>query len=110
MRKLVNLLVLTVTIASVCLNRSAEASLLGMPRALMKVYEHIRFAMPALPPMAFFQFCQRYDGECRPQHIICRGGPIKLTEQRWADLREINDRVNDSIVPERNLLGIAGEE
>jgi predicted transglutaminase-like cysteine proteinase len=110
MRKLVNLVVLIAAIASIGLNRSAEASLLGMPRSLKSVYEHIRFATPALPPMAFFQFCQRYDGECRPQHIIFRGGPVKLTEQRWADLREINDRVNDKIAPERNLLGIAGEE
>jgi predicted transglutaminase-like cysteine proteinase len=110
MRKLVNLVALTAAIMSIGLNQSADASLLGMPRNLKSVYEHIRFATPTLPPMAFFQFCLRYDGECRPQRMVFRGGPIKLTEQRWADLREVNDTVNENIMPQRNLLGLAGEE
>jgi predicted transglutaminase-like cysteine proteinase len=110
MRKLVNLVALTAAIISIGFNQSADASLLGMPRNLKSVFEHIRFAAPTLPPMAFFQFCQRYDGECRPQRVIFRGGPVKMTEQRWADLREINDTVNGNIMPQRNLLGLAGEE
>jgi predicted transglutaminase-like cysteine proteinase len=39
-----------------------------------------------------------------------RGGPIRLTEKRWADLKEINQVVNRGIAPERNELGVAGEQ
>ena len=38
-----------------------------------------------------------------------RGGPVKLTAERWADLREVNRSVNQDIVPERNERGLAGE-
>lgn len=110
MRKLINLVMLSVGMLSFGLNQAADASLLGMPRNLRGVYEHIRFDVPTLPPMAYFQFCLRYTGECRPQQIVFRGGPIKMTEGRWSDLRDVNDAVNDTIVPQRNLLGLAGEE
>jgi predicted transglutaminase-like cysteine proteinase len=110
MRKLVNWVVAIAAITSIGFNQSAYASLLGMPRGLKGAFEHIRFATPTLPPMAFFQFCERYEGECKQQRMIFRGGPLKMTDQRWADLREINDTVNENIVPQRNLLGLAGEE
>jgi predicted transglutaminase-like cysteine proteinase len=110
MRKFVGLVVLSFAVLSIGFSRSADASLLGMPRYLKSVYEHIRFDTPTLPPMAYFQFCERYTGECRPQHVIFRGGPLKMTEERWADLRDINNTVNESIEPHRNQFGIAGEE
>jgi predicted transglutaminase-like cysteine proteinase len=110
MRKLVNPVALTAAIISIGFNQCADASLLGMPRNLKSVNEHIRFATPTLPPMAFFQFCLRFGGECQPQRMIFRGGPVKLTQQRRADLREVNDTVNENITPQRNLLGLAGEE
>jgi predicted transglutaminase-like cysteine proteinase len=34
---------------------------------------------------------------------------LRLTPQRWADLNEVNQTVNHSIVPEPNELGLAGE-
>ncbi len=34
---------------------------------------------------------------------------MRLTADRWADLKEFNRAVNQSIIPERNELGLAGE-
>lgn len=110
MRKLVNRVAVMAAVMSFGCNQSADAALLGMPRNLKGVLEHIRFETPTLPPMAYFQFCLRYGGECKQQRMIFRGGPLRMTDERWADLREINDTVNESIAPQRNLLGLAGEE
>ena len=63
-----------------------------------------------LAPMASTQFCLRYADQCKPPQIVFRGGPVRLTEERWADLKEVNRTVNASIVPEPNTEGLAGEE
>ena len=60
--------------------------------------------------MAFTQFCLRYADQCKPPQIVFRGGPVRLTEDRWADLKEVNQTVNASIVPEPNTEGLAGEK
>ena len=39
-----------------------------------------------------------------------RGGPVRLTEERWEDLKEVNKIVNTTIVPEPNTEGLAGEK
>jgi predicted transglutaminase-like cysteine proteinase len=39
-----------------------------------------------------------------------RGGKLVLTEKRRAELTAVNAQVNRSIRPERNFLGVAGEE
>jgi predicted transglutaminase-like cysteine proteinase len=77
------------------------AGLLGMPMGLQSVVQHIKFERPTLAPMAYTEFCIRYQGQCR-QKTVFRGGPVDLTAERWADLREINRSVNQDIVPERN--------
>ena len=84
------------------------AGLLGMPMGLQSVVQHIKFERPTLAPMAYTEFCIRYQGQCR-QKTVFRGGPVDLTAERWADLREINRSVNQDIVPERNERGPAGE-
>jgi predicted transglutaminase-like cysteine proteinase len=86
-----------------------QAGLLGMPMGLQSAIQRIKLETPTLPPMAFTQFCLRYRGECRTRPMF-RGGPIRLTEKRWADLKEINQVVNRGIAPERNELGVAGEQ
>jgi len=55
--------------------------------------------------MAFTQFCLRYADQCKPPQIVCRGGPVRLT-----DLKEVNRTVNASIVPEPITEGLAGEK
>jgi predicted transglutaminase-like cysteine proteinase len=87
----------------------AQAGLLGMPMGLQSAIQHIKLEAPTLPPMAYTQFCVRYQDECRKRPIF-RGGPVKLTEERWADLREVNQVVNRGIIPEANELGLAGEK
>ena len=88
--------------------QSARAGLLGMPMGLQSAIQHIRFEAPTLPPMAYTQFCLRYQNECRVKPMF-RGGLIRLTPKRWADLDEVNHIVNREIIPERNELGLAGE-
>jgi predicted transglutaminase-like cysteine proteinase len=88
--------------------QSANAGLLGMPMGLQSAIQHIKFETPTLAPMAYTQFCLRYAEDCRPR-ITFRGGPVRLTAERWDDLKKVNKRVNQDIVPERNELGLAGE-
>jgi predicted transglutaminase-like cysteine proteinase len=85
-----------------------RAGLPGMPMGLQSAVQHIKFERPTLAPMAYTEFCIRYQDECR-QKTVFRGGPVNLTAERWADLREVNRSVNQDIVPERNERGLAGE-
>ena len=57
----------------------------------------------------FTQFYLRYADQCKSPQIVFRGGPVRLTEERWEDLKEANRTVNASIVPELNTEGLAGE-
>jgi predicted transglutaminase-like cysteine proteinase len=86
----------------------AGAGLLGMPIGLLSAIQHIKFERPTLAPMAHTMFCLRYERECRARPPF-RGGPVLLTDERWADLREVNRIVNRDIVPEPNELGLAAE-
>jgi predicted transglutaminase-like cysteine proteinase len=90
--------------------QSAQAGFVGMPLTLGNVMQRISFASPALPPMAFTQFCMRYADQCKPQRIVFRKGPVHLTPERWEILKQVNNQVNESIVPERNTEGLAGEK
>ena len=86
----------------------ASAGLLGMPMGLQSAIQHIKFETTTLAPMAYTQFCLRYEDECRTK-IMFRGGPVQLTAERWDDLKEVNKAVNEDIIPERNELGLAAE-
>ncbi|RXG91480.1 transglutaminase-like cysteine peptidase [Bradyrhizobium vignae] len=86
----------------------ASAALLILPGAPQPASAHIELGRPTLAPFSYTMFCLRYEAECRPRRSF-RGGPIRLTEKRWADLREVNRTVNAAIAPERNELGLAGE-
>jgi predicted transglutaminase-like cysteine proteinase len=86
----------------------ANAGLLGMPMGLQSAIQHIKFETTTLAPMAYTQFCLRYEDECRTK-VMFRGGPVQLTAERWDDLKEVNKAVNEDIIPERNELGLAGE-
>lgn len=90
--------------------QSASAGFVGKPLALGKTVQRISLKNYTLPPMAFTQFCIRYADQCKPQQIAFRGGPVRLTSERWNDLKEINMRVNAAIIPEANTEGLAGEK
>ncbi|MCK1328801.1 MULTISPECIES: transglutaminase-like cysteine peptidase [unclassified Bradyrhizobium] len=87
----------------------ARAALLPVPMAPQAALAHIELGRPTLPPLTYTVFCLRYEAECRLRRSF-RGGPIRLTEKRWADLREINRTINLAIAPMRNERGLAGEE
>lgn len=61
---------------------------------------HIPFGAPTLPPMAYTMFCLHHQDECRTMPPLFRRGAVRMTEKRWADLKEVNQSVNRSIVPE----------
>jgi predicted transglutaminase-like cysteine proteinase len=77
---------------------------------LRRDIQPIRFDSPTLPPLAFTQFCLTYADECKPSRLVFRGGRLKLTEARRAELDRVNRTVNSSIRPERNSEGPAGEK
>ncbi|WP_354068680.1 transglutaminase-like cysteine peptidase [Bradyrhizobium sp. LB5.2] len=85
-----------------------RAASLAVPEAPQAPLTHIELGRPTLPPLTYTAFCLRHEAECRPRRFF-RGGPIRLTEKRSAELREINRTVNLAIVPFRNELGLAGE-
>jgi predicted transglutaminase-like cysteine proteinase len=88
----------------------ATAGLPSAPGAMPRGVHFIRFDLPTLPPMAFTQFCLKYADECKPRPVVFRGGRLKMTGQRWAELERVNRRVNSSIMPEPNKDGLAGEK
>src|SRR5262249_46311910 len=79
--------------------RSADDGLLAVTTLSPSAPPHLRFDAPELPPMAYATFCKSFYGECRTRRMF-RGGPVALTEARWADLKKINQRVNGAIIPE----------
>jgi predicted transglutaminase-like cysteine proteinase len=89
---------------------SAQAGFIGMPSMLGQMVKRISFGNYTLPPMAFTQFCLRYADQCKPErNMLFRGGPVRLTEDRWEDLKQVNKTVNGFIVPEPNTEGVMAE-
>jgi predicted transglutaminase-like cysteine proteinase len=91
-------------------HQSANAGFVGLPQALGLAAKRILFSNFTLPPMAFTQFCLRYADQCKPQRMVFRGGPVRLTAERLEDLKAVNKSVNAAIIPEPNTEGLAGEK
>jgi predicted transglutaminase-like cysteine proteinase len=87
-----------------------KASLFSLPKALKPQLDRLPLDTMALGPMAHSVFCVQYPKDCEVRRIAFRGGKFALTQQRWNDLTDVNAKVNRSIKPERNLLGVAGEK
>jgi predicted transglutaminase-like cysteine proteinase len=75
----------------------------------VKFNKSIHFNEWSLAPMAHTRFCLAYQDQCKVRKTVFRGGPIKLTAERRAELITVNDEVNRAITPEPNLKGLAGE-
>jgi predicted transglutaminase-like cysteine proteinase len=88
--------------------QSANAAMVGMPRALGPMIKRISFSDYTLPPMAYTQ-CIRYADQCRQTRMLFRGGPVHMTAERWEELNDVNKSVNSSIVPEANTEGVAAK-
>jgi predicted transglutaminase-like cysteine proteinase len=68
-------------------------------------YDHVTFEKPTLAPMAYTLFCMRYKNECprRMPAIVFRGGSRAMTNERRAQLREVNGEVNHAIQYEKSV-------
>ncbi len=75
-------------------------------RALPPSSEMMHVGAEVLAPSAFQDFCQRSPNECAPD----QGRPARmaLTTQRWQDLNEINDIVNQTVIArsDQDLFGV----
>ena len=103
-------LVAIATAAAIAGPQGAQAGFIGMTRALGPMMKRISFSNYTLPPMAFTQFCLRYADQCKAERIVFRGGPVRLTTERYDDLKQVNATVNAAIVPKRNTEGLAVEK
>ena len=110
MRIISKWIVAIAAMASIGASQSAHAAMVGMPRALGAMVKRISFSDYTLPPMAYTQFCIRYAGQCKEPRVRFRGGPVRLTAERWDNLTEVNKSVNGSIIPEPNTEGLAAEK
>jgi predicted transglutaminase-like cysteine proteinase len=79
-------------------------------RQLKSPIVQIQFGAPALAPMAHTMFCLQYQNDCKVHKIVFRGGGIKLTAEKLAELERVNAAVNRNIAPEANTAGLAGEK
>lgn len=110
MRKVAKILGVAVAVLGFGLQQGADAAFVGAPMGLRGAIQYIKFDQPTLPPMAFTMFCLKYANECKPHRTVFRGGRVKLTPERVAQLQEVNQEVNASIRPEANLEGLRGEK
>lgn len=86
----------------------ASAGRLAMATTPQAAPGRIELGRPTLPPLSYTMFCLRYEAECRSRRGF-RGGPVRLTGERWLDLLDVNRMVNLAIVPAPNNHGLAGE-
>src|SRR3954471_12196131 len=101
MRKVVKFLAAAAAVvAAVGVQQSARAAFVGVPMGLRGAIQYIKFDQPTLAPMAFTMFCLKYEKECKPRRMVFRGGRVKLTPERAAQLQDVNHEVNASIRPE----------
>ena len=110
MRKVAKFLAIAVAVLGIGVQQSAKAAFVGAPMGLRGAVQYIKFDQPTLAPMAFTMFCLKYENECKPRRMAFRGSRLKLTEERLAQLQEVNRDVNDGIRPEPNLEGLRGEK
>jgi predicted transglutaminase-like cysteine proteinase len=77
---------------------------------LMSPIVRIQFNTPTLAPMAHTFFCLKYPNDCKPHKIVFRGGAVRLTADRWAELVRVNAAVNRAITSQPNTQGLAAEK
>ncbi len=72
----------------------------GTPGASMRIIGK------ANPPIGHYEFCQTYQSECKPTSVDM--GPMKLTEESWKTILDVNYTVNTTITPmsDMELYGV----
>ncbi|MDC7786727.1 transglutaminase-like cysteine peptidase [Rhodoplanes sp. TEM] len=100
---------ITAALLASCWSFGAEAAFYGLPRVLKQQTARLQLDEPAAAPMAHTRFCLQYPDQCKVRRMVFRGGPTRLTSERWADLVSVNIEVNRAIRAEPNTLGVAYE-
>src|SRR5215510_13330723 len=54
-----------------------------------------------LPPIGYVTFCRDHATECKPATNV--NSRVPLTAQKWIELKEINQSVNDTVSPVTDL-------
>lgn len=109
MTRTLKLLALVTAMAALGWNEAAEAAFFSMPRVLKQHVQRLQLDQPAMAPMAHTRFCLQYPDDCRVRRMVFRGGPLKLTAEKRAELARVNAEVNRAIRPEANVGGVATE-
>jgi predicted transglutaminase-like cysteine proteinase len=110
MRRPAKALAVAAMIAATSWASISEAAFFSFPRALKFQLDQISFKAPALAPMGHTQFCLQYSDDCEVRGVDLRRRNIALTAERWNELTSVNREVNRSIIPQRNLGGLATEK
>ncbi len=61
----------------------------------------MRIIGKANPPIGHYEFCQTYQSECKPTSADM--GPMKLTEEAWKTILDVNYTVNTTITPATDM-------
>ena len=110
MRLTSKLTAIVLTAGVSCGLTNANAAFFGYPRNLNADIRRISFDAPSLAPMAFIKFCLQYSEDCQVRRRSFQPKSVVLTDERWADLVNVNRDVNRSIIPQRNDKGVLFEE
>jgi len=60
-----------------------------------------QFFGDTLPPMGYVQFCELHKSDCRPSGTFA--DRIQLTDRKFAELTNVNNQVNTTVVPMSDL-------
>jgi predicted transglutaminase-like cysteine proteinase len=82
----------------------------GFARSLTANPTLAAFDTPVLAPIAFVHFCSRYPRDCKVNSNDGDRTPLSLTEEKLAELAQINRDVNNSITPQVNREGVSAEK
>ncbi|WP_288429434.1 transglutaminase-like cysteine peptidase [uncultured Agrobacterium sp.] len=76
------------------------------PQAEASPAAAMRIIGKANPPIGHYEFCQTYQSECQPTSADM--GPLKLTEETWKTMLDVNYTVNTTITPmtDMELYGV----
>lgn len=61
----------------------------------------MRIIGKANPPIGHYEFCQTYQSECQPTSADM--GPLRLTEETWKMMLDVNYTVNTTITPATDM-------
>jgi predicted transglutaminase-like cysteine proteinase len=98
--------IMALAVGVCCGLASPGARALEPARVLPPISDVMHVGGEVLAPSAFQDFCRRTPDECAPD--LVRSSRMTMTAQRWQDLIEINDVVNQTVLArsDQDLFGV----